>query len=165
MLTKNYIKSILLAIMIASTTGSYAADSIVFEQRLGNTKNLKANAYQMKKMKTPQANHPVNNLKAAGHQGAPIGPIITTPFNSNCAQGFSKVGEKKSADGGSQWTDWYVCGTPRIVCPAQRQSNGLYSSVKAKAIVTQVGGDPDGGQISFHVQYKCDYSYSAQPVG
>ncbi len=88
---------------------------------------------------------------------------LTTPFNANCAQGFSKVGEKKNSAG--DWTDWYVCSTPVLTCPAQRQKNGRYSYVQPKAIVQVIGGDPDGGKVSFRVQYKCDYGWHADPEG
>jgi len=86
---------------------------------------------------------------------------FTTRFSTNCAAGFSMAG-KKAANG---WTDWYVCTTPVLVCPAQLQSNGKYSSVQPKAIVQQTGGDPDGGTVQFKVQYKCDYFWTALPEG
>ena len=64
-----------------------------------------------------------------------------------------------------KWWNWFVCTTPVLVCPAQIQSNGEVSSVNPKAIVQQVGGNPDGGTAKFRVQYKCDYSFTpiAQP--
>src|SRR6056297_3990300 len=98
--------------------------------------------------------------KAAGQSHAIGG--ISAGFHLNCAAGFSKAGQKKSANG---WTDWYVCTTPVITCPTQLQDNGHKSSVHPKAIVQQTGGNPDGGTVKFRIQYQCDYSWVATPEG
>jgi hypothetical protein len=46
------------------------------------------------------------------------------------------------------------------------QKNGLKAYVTPKAIVQMIGGSPDsGGPQKFRVQYKCDYSFNAKPVG
>lgn len=100
---------------------------------------------------------------ANGASGA--GMVLAMPFNSSCAAGFSKAGDKANNFAEGMWTDWYVCGTPVIQCPAQMQGNGRYSGITPKAVVQLVGGNPDGGSASFRVQYKCDYSYTPIPVG
>jgi len=102
-----------------------------------------------------------NGTTATGAHSAVGG--YTTPFNTNCAAGFSMAGKKLF--GSTKWTDWYVCGTPVLVCPKQTQANGLVSGVHPKAIVQLTGGNPDGGTVKFRVQYKCDYSFTPTPEG
>lgn len=100
----------------------------------------------------------------AGGAAAGATATFTSQFNPNCAGGFSKAGEKEVANIG--WTDWYVCSTPVIVCPKQVQKDdGRISHVTPKVLIQQTGGDPDGGTVSFRVQYQCDYSYNAPPEG
>jgi hypothetical protein len=102
---------------------------------------------------------------STGTQQSPSSNGIKTlgvPFAANCASGFSKLGE---ATVGGLDVNWFVCGTPVIKCPAQLQNNGKYASVTPKAIVKTVGGNPDGGEVRFHVQYKCDYSFTPIPEG
>ena len=96
------------------------------------------------------------------HSGPSGVKKLGVPFGANCASGFSKLGEQ--AVGGLD-VNWFVCGTPIIRCPAQMQSNGQYASVTPKAIVKTVGGNPDGGEVRFHIQYKCDYSFTPIPEG
>ena len=83
-------------------------------------------------------------------------------FSPNCAQGFSLFGKK---DGKNGFLEGFVCGTKTIKCPAQLQDNGLYAHVTPKAVINKSFVDPDGGEVRFHVQYKCDYRYNALPEG
>ncbi len=104
-------------------------------------------------------------LKRSGHQSVGGAGIkgLTTGFSTTCAPGFSMVGKDMGSP--PSWTDWYVCSTGVITCPTQVQDNGLKSGIAPKAIIQIVGGDPDGGTVKFRVQYMCDYSYTALPVG
>jgi len=114
-------------------------------------------------LKKSQAKPEMGISNGVQHQSGPNGAKeLGVPFGANCASGFSKLGE--AAVGGLE-VNWFVCGTPVIKCPAQLQSNGKYASVTPKAIVKMVGGNPDGGEARFHVQYKCDYSFTPTPVG
>jgi len=85
---------------------------------------------------------------------------LAIPFGPNCASGFSLAGKKVNNAQAGPWTDWWVCSTPVLVCPAQLQTNGLYSGINPQAIVQTIGGNPDGGTIKFRVQYKCNYSWT-----
>lgn len=106
----------------------------------------------------------VNPSSTSSHQ-PDFAPTFEIPFSTRCASGFSKGGEKKKNRYGQQWTKNYVCTTPVISCPKQPQNNGKYSYVHPKAIVQTVGGDPDGGEVHFRVQYKCVYSWNVIPEG
>ncbi|MGH1439646.1 MAG: hypothetical protein ACRBBR_06020 [Cellvibrionaceae bacterium] len=98
--------------------------------------------------------------KSTRNQAA--GLSIAIPFSTTCANGFSKAGEKKFGNGDM---DWYVCSTPVLTCPSYTQKNGKKAHVTPKAIVQMIGANPDGGAQKFRVQYKCDYSHNAVPVG
>lgn len=122
-------------------------------------------------LKAPGKGKPVTPLKAkklkvhsgmnkAVGQSSAIGGM-TVPFNANCANGFSKAGDKKLPNGD---LDWYVCSTPVIQCPSYVQSNGQKAHVKPKAIVQMIGANPDGGAQKFRVQYKCEYDFNPVPV-
>jgi hypothetical protein len=96
-------------------------------------------------------------------------PVFQIPFHTNCASGFSKVQSHETTPAGSngnKWTDWYVCTTDVIACPKQIQpGNDLTSTVHPTVVLQTLGGNPDGGQISFRIQYKCDYGWIDKPVG
>lgn len=116
----------------------------------------------------PKRTNPANAPKRANptqtHQNTQQpGLVLGTPFSAKCASGFTKAGQQKLGNGDM---DWYVCSTPVITCPSYTQKNGLKAHVTPKAIVQMIGGSPDsGGPQKFRVQYKCDYSFNAKPVG
>jgi len=101
--------------------------------------------------------------RTTGSAGSSAIGGFTTKFNANCASGFSKAGEQKS--NGNKFTDWFVCTTPVIVCPKQIDKNGNWADISPQAIVQQIGGNPDGGDVKFRVQYKCSYTPKYIPQG
>ncbi len=92
-------------------------------------------------------------------------PTFQIPFHANCAQGFTKAGEKVVTKDSGKWTDEFVCTTQTITCPKQSQPNGKTSTVQPLVIIQKTNIDPDGGQVKFRVQYKCDYHYTVIPEG
>lgn len=141
---KHTMKVLLLA-GVAFTAVSFAADKMAVERAGPGIKMIKSIGNQ-------------NTTQAAAASGV-SGTTYNGAFYASCASGFSKFGEQKDAN---QWTDWYVCGTPTIKCPAQIQANGRYSHVRAIATV-KPNGNPDSHATTFSVQYKCDYSFNHIP--
>jgi hypothetical protein len=133
--------------------------SLTSGQHVPKSKSVKGGAF-----KVTQKNRRNKRLKIYQRAKSPLNKRrlkITGPFVANCANGFSKVGQKKMANGDMKW---YVCSTPIIQCPSYVQKNGKKAYVKPKAIVQLIGANPDGGTQKFRVQYKCEYSFNAWPV-
>lgn len=112
-----------------------------------------------------QLSQPSQVIQGHTQQSAGHAPSFQIPFSTSCASGFSLAKNKEENAYGSKWTDWYVCTTPVISCPKQiQQANGKTSTVHPTVILQTIGGNPDGGQISFRIQYKCDYGWVADPA-
>jgi hypothetical protein len=109
----------------------------------------------------------INPTQVQSHsqQGQGIAPVYQIPFNTHCATGFTKAGEKVVTKDSGKWTDEFVCTTQVITCPKQSQPNGKTSTVHPLVVIQKTKIDPDGGQVKFRVQYKCDYSYFVIPEG
>ncbi|WP_343562002.1 hypothetical protein [Kiloniella sp. b19] len=101
-----------------------------------------------------------------GRTASPASAPLTAAylFQPQCAGGFQKAGHVKKPGSLKGWTDWYGCKTATLVCPRQKQpADGYVSFVKPKAVVKQMG-NPEGGAVSFQIQYVCDYQYKAPPT-
>jgi hypothetical protein len=109
----------------------------------------------------------INPMQVQSHsqQGQGIAAIYQTPINAHCATGFTKAGEKVVTKNNGKWIDEFVCTTQVITCPKQSQPNGKTSTVQPLVVIQKTKIDPDGGQVKFRVQYKCDYSYFIIPEG
>jgi hypothetical protein len=94
-----------------------------------------------------------------------LAPTFQIPFAANCAQGFNKAGQKIDSTDSGKWTDEFVCTTQVITCPKQKQGNGQTSTVQPLVVIQKTLIDPDGSQVKFRVQYKCDYHYTVLPEG
>lgn len=103
-------------------------------------------------------------VQSQHHQGQ-FEPVFQIPFNAHCASGFTKAGETIVTKDTGKWTDEFVCTTQIITCPKQTQSNGKASTVQPLVVIQKTNIDPDGGQVKFRIQYKCNYSYTVIPEG
>lgn len=112
---------------------------------------------------TPKRTSP-SQAQSQQHQ-ANFAPVFQIPFNAQCAQGFTKAGQQIVTKGNGKWTDEFVCTTQVITCPKQSQPNGEISTVQPLVVIQKTYLDPDGGQVKFRIQYKCDYNYSVLPEG
>jgi len=105
-----------------------------------------------------------NIIQSQQHQSG-FPPVFQIPFNAHCASGFNKAGEQKVNKDTGKWTDAFVCTTQIITCPKQTQPNGKISTVQPLVVIQKTTVNPDGGQVKFRIQYKCDYNYTVIPEG